>query len=40
VDDAASLSVLLAERRGYQAPRTRAVIADLGLRDLLLPEAQ
>ena len=40
VDDATGLAVLLEETRGYQAPRTRATIARLGLRDLLLPEAR
>lgn len=34
VDDAASLATLLDEKGGYAAPRTRAVIAQLGLRNL------
>jgi glycosyltransferase A (GT-A) superfamily protein (DUF2064 family) len=35
VDDAASLSVLLADTAGYAAAATRAAIAHLGLRDRL-----
>ena len=39
VDDAASLAILLSDRRGNPAPETNAVVARLGLRQLLMVES-